>query len=417
MKKYLIICSALLGVSFLGHAQVGIGLKQPSNSAMLHVYSEDGDRGVILPTVTLTDINVFSPINGNPADPNNIGLLVFNSSINTSKDLSKGYYYWTGTSWTKIVDSQSLKEILDNLGNGGGNGDGDGSGNSTIKNYVIYKPDQGNFYNVVIDDKGNATETLIDLAGVISNLETKTTMARREDVNGIQMGNYSVYTQEPAPEKGKVIYKYAAEDGQNYFVDFTNDLLASLENNTNVRNEIIKIIGDEIEGGGENKEGGNVYFGSMPGESDEVLYRYMSDDNGVDQKHKIDIANHILQFFNKAADEVYTVIRNHLGYNITIEGTSTGNKVENKRIYVYKDFVNIEANNAETYVLIPTNLRSKISSIFSISILDTNGNAINVGTTDVAIESTKISFSLGSGNMYTPLPRGQYSAVIEFTQQ
>ncbi|MHC5309897.1 hypothetical protein ACYSNM_07465 [Myroides sp. LJL116] len=408
MKKYLIICSALLGVSFLGHAQVGIGLKKPSNSAMLHVYSEGGDKGVILPNVALTDIKVFSPINGNPADSNNIGLLVFNTSINTSKDLTRGYYYWTGSSWTRIVDSQSLKEILDNLPDGGG------GGNSSIKSYVIYKADQGNFYNVQIDAQGKATETLIDLAGAISDLETKTTMARREDINATQMGNYSVYTQEPTPEKGKVIYKYTAEGGQNYFVDFTSDLLASLENNTNVRNEIINIIGGD-DGG--NRDAGNVYFGEFPGEQNEVLYRSMINENGDRVTHIIDIAQNILHFFQNAGDEIHTTIRNYIGYNISLEATSTGNKVEQAHIYVYKDFISIEENNAETFILIPTSLRSKISSIFSISILDTNGNAINVGTTDVAIENTKISFSLGSGSMYTPLPKGEYNAVIEFTQK
>ncbi|MHC5353267.1 hypothetical protein ACYSNX_03595 [Myroides sp. LJL115] len=411
MKKYLIICSALLGVSFLGHAQVGIGLKKPSNSAMLHVYSEGGDRGVILPSVALSDINVFSPINGNPSDPNNIGLLVFNTSINTSKDLTRGYYYWTGSSWTRIVDSQSLKEILDNLPDGGGSGE---NGNSAIKNYVIYKANEGNFYNVEIDAQGKATETLIDLASAVSDLETKTTMTRREDVNATQMGDYSVYTQEPAPEKGKVIYKYTAEGGKEYFVDFTNDLLASLENNTNVRNEVLNIIGDDNSG---NRDAGNVYFGEFPGEQNEVLYRSMIDENGDRVSHIIDIGHNILHFFQNAGDEIHNSIRNYIGYNISLEATSTGNKVEQARIYVYKDFISIEENNAETFVLIPTNLRSKISSVFSISILDTNGNTINVGTTDVAIENTKISFSLGSGSMYTPLPKGEYNAVIEFTQK
>lgn len=112
MKKIGLILF-LLGLSFSGYAQVGIGVKTPSKSAMLDIYSPNGDKGVVMPKVSLTDKNVFAPLSGDSKDPNNIGLLVFNQTDNLAKGLTKGYYYWTGNQWSSFSSAEEILNIIE----------------------------------------------------------------------------------------------------------------------------------------------------------------------------------------------------------------------------------------------------------------------------------------------------------------
>ncbi|MEC4113902.1 hypothetical protein VSO92_07265 [Myroides pelagicus] len=119
MKKYIIICTALFGMSFLGHAQVGIGTKNPSPSALLEVTSKDGNQGVILLKIALTSLTSFAPLMDKDkegrdmkVDPRNLGLIVYNTTVNKTAGLSAGFYYWTGATWTKVTDTELLKTTI-----------------------------------------------------------------------------------------------------------------------------------------------------------------------------------------------------------------------------------------------------------------------------------------------------------------
>lgn len=114
MKKYFLILF-LFGLSLSGYAQVGIGVKKPAVSAMLDVHSPNGDRGVILPKIELTDKDSFSPISGNGNDPYNKGLVVFNMTESAIKGLTSGYYYWTGTQWASFSNGTDISTIIETL--------------------------------------------------------------------------------------------------------------------------------------------------------------------------------------------------------------------------------------------------------------------------------------------------------------
>ncbi len=112
MKKYFLILF-LLGISFYGHAQVGIGVKNPGISTMLDIQNPQGDKGILLPKVSLVSKGSFTPIKGNGDDPYNIGLIVYNKTENTSNGLVEGYYYWTGREWTSFSNDIDILELIE----------------------------------------------------------------------------------------------------------------------------------------------------------------------------------------------------------------------------------------------------------------------------------------------------------------
>lgn len=83
----------------------------PDSSAGLDIAFTD--KGVLIPRISLLDTNLTTPIT-NPA----IGLLIFNTTINSS--LSKGFYYWNGIKWVKLVTIEETTKSFWNLhGNSG----------------------------------------------------------------------------------------------------------------------------------------------------------------------------------------------------------------------------------------------------------------------------------------------------------
>ncbi len=80
-------------------AQTGIGTTTPDASAKLDVSSTN--KGFLPPRVTLTSTTDIITI-PNPAT----ALLVYNTGSNVN--LSAGYYYWSGSAWTKIGNNGSI---------------------------------------------------------------------------------------------------------------------------------------------------------------------------------------------------------------------------------------------------------------------------------------------------------------------
>lgn len=82
-------------------AQVGIGTTNPASGSMLDI--ESSDKGILIPRVALTattDVTTITP-------SATVGLLVFNTSNSGSgaTAVSTGFYYWNGTIWVKIQDT------------------------------------------------------------------------------------------------------------------------------------------------------------------------------------------------------------------------------------------------------------------------------------------------------------------------
>lgn len=119
MKKLVFIMFLLVGY-FSGYAQVGIGVQTPSSSAMLDIHSAGGDKGVLLPKIALTSLTSYLPIKGDSSDARNVGLLIYNTTEDSTKDLVLGYYYWTGSSWVGLPNTSTIIELISNqIINGG----------------------------------------------------------------------------------------------------------------------------------------------------------------------------------------------------------------------------------------------------------------------------------------------------------
>lgn len=84
-----------------GYAQTGIGTTTPNVSAKLDVSSSN--MGFLPPRVVLTAANTFSPIVGTSSAA--AGLLVYNTNTagTIPNNVVPGYYYWSGTSWIRLI--------------------------------------------------------------------------------------------------------------------------------------------------------------------------------------------------------------------------------------------------------------------------------------------------------------------------
>ena len=69
----------------------------PDNSAMLDVQGDD--TGVLIPRVNLSSLSTFSPVVGTAVE----SLLIYN----TNTALGKGYYYWSGFTWVKLMSGNT----------------------------------------------------------------------------------------------------------------------------------------------------------------------------------------------------------------------------------------------------------------------------------------------------------------------
>ncbi|MDM1483666.1 hypothetical protein HX045_08185 [Myroides odoratimimus] len=193
MKKITLL-AALLGTTYFANAQVGIGTADPATSAELEIVAKAGDKGIIIPRVALTAENIFAPIKGAQVE----SLLVYNSTQSTA--MPKGFYYWDGAKWNRIIGKTELDTELDtvveNLGNditniqnvinyilpsNPDNTDTTKPGHTTI----VYDNTKGDMYEVVYDATTKKYITKkIDLLKMIQGKETNTFFREIKDGNG-----------------------------------------------------------------------------------------------------------------------------------------------------------------------------------------------------------------------------------------
>lgn len=111
MKKN-VLSVALLMVSGITFAQVGIGTANPHPAALLDVEARTGHyKGVLIPRIPLKTITDSSTMDGGKT-PNS--LLVFNTTAN--EELTPGYYYWFANRWVRLITSTDdfLKDVAVN---------------------------------------------------------------------------------------------------------------------------------------------------------------------------------------------------------------------------------------------------------------------------------------------------------------
>lgn len=116
MRTFFFILSWVLTLP-LQAQNIGIGTNAPHPSAKLHI--SDANRGLLLPQVSLIDINnSTTPVN-TPAT----GLLIWNTNATTIGGNGTGFYYWNGSQWTALNSSigatNGLSLIAGNIELGG----------------------------------------------------------------------------------------------------------------------------------------------------------------------------------------------------------------------------------------------------------------------------------------------------------
>lgn len=189
MKKITIL-AALLGSMYTASAQVGIGTPEPVTSAELEILSTN--RGVLIPRISLTDLTVFAPIEGERAE----SLLIYNTNEVKEKDILKGFYYWTtdkGGQWNRIVSKAELTTVIENLGGNVTKLEGDVKNIQDVINYIVpsnpdnkdgvkqghttivFDPVKNEFKYVTYNSTENKYETKdVDMEDMVIKEETKT---------------------------------------------------------------------------------------------------------------------------------------------------------------------------------------------------------------------------------------------------
>ena len=106
MKKQFLRLTVFATFLFTGSSlwgQYGIGTNNPNASAALEIVSPD--KGLLIPSVSLTNTSTFAPITGT-ASTSHDGMIVWNQSTSTANDLQGvGFYYWEGGAagyWYKL---------------------------------------------------------------------------------------------------------------------------------------------------------------------------------------------------------------------------------------------------------------------------------------------------------------------------
>ncbi|KAF2515553.1 collagen-like triple helix repeat-containing protein [Flavobacterium foetidum] len=93
-KKSLFILIIFI-VSFVGHAQVGVGTLTPASSAQLDVTATN--KGMLIPRLSLIQTTNQSPVTGVIEN----SLLVYNTA--TVNDVTPGFYYWQTDKWVRLI--------------------------------------------------------------------------------------------------------------------------------------------------------------------------------------------------------------------------------------------------------------------------------------------------------------------------
>lgn len=102
MKKVTLLTLFFL-VCITTNAQVGIGTTTPNTSSALDI--DSGNSGLLIPRVSLADVfDSSSPVT-TPAT----SLMVYNTNPLVSGGSGVGYYYWSGTKWTKLTTTDDDK--------------------------------------------------------------------------------------------------------------------------------------------------------------------------------------------------------------------------------------------------------------------------------------------------------------------
>lgn len=297
---------------------------------------------------------------------------------------------------------------------------------TTVEEYLQYitQFSEGNviYKNISTDPKkeewvlqywdGSKYET-INLTDLVASVETKTNILRSESKNDGKLETYAALAApvEANVKVGEIFYKYNNEDKGEQFINMTADIISSIKNNEEVKNEITNVL----------NQGGNVYFGDHDdtAATDEVFYKIVG---GTRVKIELPVS-FMLDIINKYKDVIKNALGDHINNNTTI--VNTGNTYNGKMVFLAKGTTIIgkvegtkqypsPLTTGTTIDLSKITGLTTIEDVLSISILKA-GKAVASSVTDLVITGNKLEFAIGTGSFYTSLPYGDYEVVIEFT--
>ncbi|WP_010254627.1 hypothetical protein [Myroides injenensis] len=122
MKKILLLICALSSLYLQAQEKkgIGVGVGVPNKAAMLEVAAKN--KGILIPRIELKDNKDQSTIIKNNGIPES--LLIYNTTNDSSKKLSSGYYYWlpnalqeTESRWVKLLNDTDISDIMENQKN------------------------------------------------------------------------------------------------------------------------------------------------------------------------------------------------------------------------------------------------------------------------------------------------------------
>ncbi|TDS56861.1 hypothetical protein [Myroides indicus] len=204
----------------------------------------------------------------------------------------------------------------------------------------------------------------------------------------------------------EIKYTYVSEDNTATVITLTADVLNSITNNENVKNEISKII----------NAGGNVYYGDHDGDVNTPDVFYTIDASG--NKVAINISSTVVNTIINASQEQINQIKNVLGDVITNSSNTsvfTGDTYVDNGVtyYVYKgEFeTTVTANTARTTGI---TLDQDAHKILFIN-LD-YGTGMVAPVTDVVVTGTSVTLKIGVGKNYNVIATTDTAAtvIVEF---
>lgn len=87
-----------------GNTRIGYSQSTLNESAQLDL--SENNKGLLPNRVELTDPAVKAPITNAVS-----GMIVYNTTTDTEKDLQQGFYYWNGTACTRLVDKIPMSNV------------------------------------------------------------------------------------------------------------------------------------------------------------------------------------------------------------------------------------------------------------------------------------------------------------------
>lgn len=281
-------------------------------------------------------------------------------------------------------------------------------------NVRIVTNDKG---EVVLQYKPSGTEDYVDVD--LRGLETITTLNRSEWDDVTNTFKIVPNTTAPIGALGKVFYAYEGEidangNRQTQYIDISEDFIYTIENNTDVKESIHNSITEYFNTNG----GGNVFYGPMEKDGEDILYVITADG----KKSPINITESVREVFETiikdtiSSKELIETIKEAIGVDLK-EGVAvaTGDKIGGNK--VYRQVSSITVNEDEygyNSDFEGTILVSEMGPLLNVTIYNVKGDVVVNTITDVTKTDSTLKFSFGNGSSYLPLDNGKYMVVFEY---